>query len=378
MWAKNLRTTALMGAISTAALCGTAFTTTAAADGLSSPSDDAASSSSISVRGRISADLRVKLLPNGRTHAAASELARWGGDPRVASYWTKERMKNAIPLDNPKSVATVRDELKKFDKDKASPTALTTMSSPLAAQPRGIITKATPPVTNFSKTNGKVFFRNQTDGRNYVCSGSAVNSDSKRLVITAGHCVHGGPGGQWHADWQFVPAYNRRLRPYGTFQAYRMRTYSDWINFGETGRGFNSDVGFVTTYGNASGQLVVDAVGGHGTRYGGSHQFDVSIFGYPVNRDGGEAMWACWGTTGSHLVFDFPVYYELPTLSGCNFGGGSSGGPWLNDYSNSTGLGYVRSVTSNGPSDNSYINGPYFDSRFPDLFAAANNDANND
>jgi V8-like Glu-specific endopeptidase len=283
-------------------------------------------------------------------------------------------MKNAIPLDTPKATAAVRDELKKFDKDKtASPTtALNTVSSPVAAQQRGVEKKVA--VTNFSKTNGKVFFHDQTDGFDHVCSGSAVNSGSRRLVITAGHCVHGGPGGQWHSNWEFVPGYHQGSRPYGTFQAYWMRTYSDWMSYGETGRGFNSDVGFVTTYVNSSAQRVVDAVGGHGTRSGGSRVFDVSIFGYPVNLNGGEAMWACWGTTGTRLIFDFPWFYEFPSLSGCNFGGGSSGGPWLNDYSNDSGLGYVRSVTSFGPSDNAFIAGPYFDSRFPSLFTAANND----
>ena len=57
-----------------------------------------------------------------------------------------------------------------------------------------ITPQAAPPVTNFSKTNGKVFFHNQTDGKDYVCSGSSINSDSKRLVVTAGHCVYGAPG----------------------------------------------------------------------------------------------------------------------------------------------------------------------------------------
>ncbi|MES6459342.1 peptidase, partial [Cutibacterium acnes] len=36
---------------------------------------------------------------------------------------------------------------------------------------------------------------------------------------------------------------------------------------------------------------------------------------------------------------------------------------------------YVRSVTSNGPTNSTaYIQGPYFDSRVNDLFVAANND----
>ena len=286
MSGKNLHKT-LVGVIAAAAICGTTFTTPAAAKSPGAPSGDAVSSSSTAARAPISSDLRVKILPNGRTHAARSELAAWGGDPRVRAYWTVKRMRSAIPLDTPRSTAAVQKEVEKLSKHQGSPTPLKTMSSPAAAKHRAVTPKATP-VTNFSATNGKVYFTNRRDGLRYVCSGSAVNSGSRRLVITAGHCVHGGRGGTWHANWEFVPAYHRGARPYGTFQAYRMRTYDDWINYGESGRGYNSDVGFVTTFTNASGRRVVDAVGGHGTRYGGSRAFDASIFGYPANLDRGQ------------------------------------------------------------------------------------------
>jgi len=55
--------------------------------------------------------------------------------------------------------------------------------------------------------NGKVFFRNATDGKLYVCSASAVNSHSRRLIATAGHCVHDGKDGTWHENWFFYPNY---------------------------------------------------------------------------------------------------------------------------------------------------------------------------
>ena len=329
-----------------------------------------ASASTTAVRAPISPELLAQPLANGKTQATQSKLDKMGGDPRVTAYWTPERMKNAIPLDTPEADATVQRELKKLETPEPS-SPLTTLSEPVAAQRKTATPQDAPPVTNFSVTNGKVFFHNQTNGLDYICSGSSVNSGSKRLVITAGHCVYGAPGNAWHTNWQFVPGYNSGSRPRGTFQAYTMRTYNDWIDYGESGRGFNSDVAFVTTYTNASGQRVVDAVGGHGTQYGGSRVFDVDIFGYPGNLNGGEVMWACWGTTGTRWI----GLYEFSSIDGCNFGGGSSGGPWLASYSNSTGLGYVHTITSNGPTDSTaYINGPYFDSRFPDLYAAANND----
>lgn len=134
--------------------------------------------------------------------------------------------------------------------------------------------------------------------------------------------------------------------------------------------GYNSDVAFVTTNTNATGTTVVNAVGGHGMTWNNNSSFYTDIFGYPGNLSNGQLMYACSGTAGDRLL----LIYHLETISGCNFGKGSSGGPWLKNYNNSTGQGYVNSVTSNGPDDNSYINGPYFDSRMSTLFADSNND----
>jgi len=60
-------------------------------------------------------------------------------------------------------------------------------------------------------------------------------------------------------------------------------------------------------------------------------------------------------------------------LGGCNFGQGSSGGPWLAWYNNSAGIGYLFSVTSFGPSNNpAYIAGPYFNSNVGQRYEIAN------
>lgn len=45
-------------------------------------------------------------------------------------------------------------------------------------------------------------------------------------------------------------------------------------------------------------------------------------------------------------------------------GGGASGGPWLDKYSNTNDLGYARSATSNGPAGSTtHIQGPFWPSR---------------
>lgn len=336
----------------------------------SSPSDPPLSSATTAVRAQVTDP------DTNRTYTPSSTASKVGlnassGDPIVASYWTPERMKNAMPADTPTSTAEVDRQFDELKQQASANESLTDGSSPVAATSTTITPQAAPPVTNFSKTNGKVFYYNQADGKDYVCSGSSINSDSKRLVVTAGHCVYGAPGNEWHTNWIFAPGYNNGTT-YGTYQAATLRTFTDWINYGESGRGFNSDVAFVTTYdGSTSEAPVVNAVGGHGFRWGGGFGFDVSVFGYPANLNGGQIMWACWGTSGTGWL----GVYEFNHIAGCNFGGGSSGGPWLDEYSNTTGLGYVRSVTSNGPTNSTaYIQGPYFDSRVNDLFVAANND----
>lgn len=221
------------------------------------------------------------------------------------------------------------------------------------------------PVTNFSITNGKLFIGGYESGS--WCSASAVNTSSKRVLITAGHCVHSGQGGNWLNNLVFVPrynAFNADRDPVGRFQAYQLRTFNEWMN----NSNLNRDVGWVTTFsGGDWNTTVVATVGGHGLAYNGGTGFDVSIFGYPSNRDGGNRMWACWGTATDNSIWD-----DRSKIT-CNFGGGSSGGPWLWNYSNANGLGWVRSVMSTV--DGSGVNrGPYFDTAVLNGTNAANGD----
>jgi hypothetical protein len=323
---------------------------------------------STAVPAPISADLSGAASdPGGERGSEGAE-----GVSSVTEYWTAERMEQAIPADPPSSDSPPGDASARSLPsvvEGTQPLSITAEPVPAADAPDRPVAEA---ITNLSHTNGKVFFRNQSDGLDYVCSGSAVASASKRLVVTAGHCVHGGPGGTWHANWVFAPGYDHGPGPHGTFQSATFRVLDDWTAFGATAGGFNSDVAFVTTNTNELGQTVVDAVGGHGLSNGGEHVFDASLFGYPVNLESGQVMSACAGTTEPRSI---GFAYLFVSISGCNFGGGASGGPWLHQYNNATGLGYVRSVSSFGPSDSTeFISGPYFDQRVPDLYVAADGD----
>lgn len=308
------------------------------------------------------APVRLPGQKSAHTYSLAQQRAneRRGGDPAVLAYWTPERMKAAKPLDLPGDAKfvdrTARAIAKKLPRQATKP-----VGSALATR----VANYPPPVTNFSVTNGKLFIGGYESGS--WCSASAINTPSKRVLITAGHCVHSGRGGTWRTNLVFVPrynAFNADHDPVGRFQAYRLRTFNAWINNSD----LNRDVGYITTYsGGDWGARVVDTVGGHGLAYNGGTQFDVSIFGYPSNRDGGDRMWACWGVATDSSIWD------NRSKIGCNFGGGSSGGPWLWQYNNSTGLGYTRSVMSTV--DGAGVNrGPYFDTAVRNGLNAANGD----
>lgn len=194
------------------------------------------------------------------------------------------------------------------------------------------------PSAELSPVAGKVSFTDPADGLDYTCSGSAVNSESKSLVVTAAHCVHGGPAGGFYENLVFMPACGAGMSPEGVFAAESMFTFADWAEHGAVGARFDSDVAFVRTSPNEEGTEVVDEVGGHGLTVD-----EYALEGYTFNR-----------------------------ITGCDFGGGSSGGSWLEDYSVDEGLGTVRTVTSFGPANNNrYIAGAYFGTRVGALYDAA-------
>jgi len=290
-------------------------------------------------------------------------------DKMVADFWTPERIRNAIPLE-PLAVDEVGYEkaLKATPMQAWEPAKM--LSEPALPQANNPYAPYATSVTNKGRANGKLYFYDARDNQEYHCSAAAMNSSSKRLVATAAHCIHaGGPEANWNYNIRFIPNYHWGDQPDGEFQWSEYNGYNgyyawmppDWITYGQimygpnAYRGAKSDFVFITTNNNANGQRLVEAVGGHGLwTHNGGPLFDANIFGYPGNIAYGQAMQACWGSTQSiqRGIYDFSAMYD------CNFGGGGSGGPWLDWYNNATGIGQLRSVTSFG--NGSYIAGPIF------------------
>ncbi len=66
-----------------------------------------------------------------------------------------------------------------------------------------------------TRTNGKVIGVDPREGP-YTCSGTAIDTPSRSIVLTAGHCVV--EEGRVGRHLVFVPAYEHGERPFGTFR----------------------------------------------------------------------------------------------------------------------------------------------------------------
>ncbi len=210
------------------------------------------------------------------------------------------------------------------------------------------------------KTTGKVFFT--LGGSDYVCSGSAVSSTNKDTVLTAGHCVHEGPG-SFATNFAFVPAYNNGNRPYGTFTARKLYTTNAWANSGD----FDYDVGFALMN-SLNGKDLTDTVGGQGIAFNQARGKYMYSFGYPAASPyDGQKLIYCYGT-----VFNDTYGDTNDQGMNCNMTGGSSGGPWFYNFNTSTGTGTLNSVNSFGYTGVPNIMwGPYFGSTISSLYNTA-------
>lgn len=273
----------------------------------------------------------------------------------IRKYWTLQRMAAAIPVavkgQGSEAAGTQSPQSEGVARDIAVPKALKRA-------------KITPEAVT-SYTEGKVFFV-APNGQPYQCSGGAVNSPKRRLVWTAGHCVHTGPGDDypgpkgWMTNWVFVPGYDYASRPQGTFPYYQLWTKTAWIN----SRDLHYDYGVAITWNNEFGWRVVDRVGGNGLTINPGRPFVIAI-GYPSNFFGGEAQSYCQGWLSRRSIFNSDQKLN------CARAEGASGEPWLRDYSG--GLGYIVSNASHYSGSYPPVYGPYYDDATASLYHTAEN-----
>lgn len=77
------------------------------------------------------------------------------------------------------------------------------------------------------RTVGKLFF--SIDGSPYVCSGSVIQ---RRVVATAGHCVHSGTSGGFFDNFVFVPSFRDGVAPFKAWNWRYVITTGAWASGG--------------------------------------------------------------------------------------------------------------------------------------------------
>jgi hypothetical protein len=284
-------------------------------------------------------------LAGARTHAAGGGLATASSEraeaARVARYWTPARMRSAKPLDLVVDAAG-RGRLRAGTPGRSGGSA---SASFLAV--------ATPDIAPYS-FNGRIFIRRGKLAG--YCSGTAINSPTRQLVLTAGHCVNSGhedgEASVWSNYLEFVPAFSGGVAPFGAFVARRQKIFAptQWTKQGNP----DFDMGAFLTFPNAEGVNVADAVGDGATIVTNlSRRQTFQTYGYPGET---KHMQGCSSPyIGDDLLSNpFP---GPPTLGiRCHWAPGASGGGWL--IADGTQINGINTYLHLGNKSRTF--GPYF------------------
>ena len=331
----------------------------------------------------ISGALLMLLLPLGVANAGTADyatpdyvisvpMAQSDTDMRrVADYWRPDRLKQADSY----TPATPG----------AKPTALPSVSAsgmPAKPQQQRVLPKEVRPSAPLrggaARTSGKVFFR--YGEKEYWCSATAVASARRNVVATAAHCAFDVREGQPASYWIFVPNPGPGGdTPDGIYVGASLHIHEDWAGMAD----YDYDYAFVSVHRGFRWVLkdgsyvmqdvgrLVDNIGGQGLTISKKTGNQVHAFGYPAGAqpDGtrpfdGRTLRTCSGITKWTRSTTRNLEYGVQ-LPNCDFSAGASGGPWMLNYSPTSGLGLlngINSLTWNSQAGGKYdaISSPYF------------------
>jgi hypothetical protein len=279
-----------------------------------------------------------------------SVVERAGGAAKkraIEDYWTPRRMREARPLE------AIRSE-------GGAPRVRRPEKEPLNHPAPFESARVPDPGVYPNTVHGKVFGRLPKLG-GYTCSGTVVEAANRSTMITAGHCVTDHAYGGDATKLAFVPAYDRRARPFGTWVFDRLVTQRAWRRRSN----FNFDLAGVELS-PLNGVLVQDAVGAIPVAPHLPVQQTYVASGYPVNRADSEVMWRCTAPFDGFDPRPLPNGPK-PFAIGCDMGFGASGGGMTVD-------GALASVVSFGYKNHRHVSyGPYFGRKLVEVYEKAAN-----
>jgi V8-like Glu-specific endopeptidase len=188
-------------------------------------------------------------------------------------------------------------------------------------------------------TIGVMFFTQ--GGVLYRCSAASIGDNA---IWTAGHCIHAGDGefddddgtvedyGTWSKDVIFVPAYHNGNTPFGVWEAedFNLKTTSGWFD----SQDLRFDMGGAVLNVNG-GQELSQVVGSLGFKYNMNNSLHWLNVAYPSESPfSGSTQQIC---AGSFTYSDTSMPNPSPVAMGCDMTRGSSGGPWVLDFSGTAG-----------------------------------------
>ncbi|WNV86870.1 hypothetical protein [Umezawaea sp. Da 62-37] len=208
-------------------------------------------------------------------------------------------------------------------------------------------------------------------GGDASCTATVVPSSSKDVAFTAGHCVNGGLDRRDNpikvTNVVFMPGYQHGEHPRGVFPVRAFAWPGTYL-----GPSSALDDDAVIALDPVDGAHVADVAGTQDISFDRPPSpVDTTILGYPLSRLArGESLVSCVlpATLKTNSVYS-------SWRSDCDMAGGSSGGPWLEDFDPATGKGTIFSVTSmgtlNGDGVTQNLSGAAFTDAVHDLYQRA-------
>jgi hypothetical protein len=277
----------------------------------------------------------------------------------VEEYWTAERRAAAKPVPPPKAgpgekrAEAAERPLEPGHSPPKKPQTEREVEVQLAAGGNPV---ADPTQYPYS-TCGKLFF---TQGGGSFSGSAAVVS--RNVILTAGHCVHAGPGGSWSTNMTFYPSYP--LKPGVQFSYNYLAAWTAWTANGN--RAF--DYGMIWVDANPG-----DPLGWLGLLWNASTSGRTwDAVGYPATPSppfNGNRMDEARGTYAASATAG------TIGLNNDNMEHGSSGGSWLTDFNGAPN--YSNGLQSFHIHDGEFVEfGPYFTQDVKSLLDWISNPAN--
>lgn len=264
-------------------------------------------------------------IPAGSAGAARSGVwVKPTSAREAAAFWTPARMRAAEPIEVFPRRREARATVRRGRRGEAKRVAVFGVPGPSYGADFEQVPDPTLPEF---RVHGALFLSFGIFGYGR-CSGTAVRSPNKSVVVTAAHCLNsGGKRGRWFTGRMvFVPAYRYGQRPFGVFPARWIDTTKQWRANGSE----NYDVGAVVVGRNEAGDKLGEAVGGTGIAFNQKANQTFDVHGYPSEAPfDGETQRICRGTRflghdASSFVFRGPLNLAVD----CQVTGGASGGGW--------------------------------------------------